>query len=642
MAILMYHIFKGQKDILKFQVGNGEEFIETGFLKENEVEGSPSFQLREEDGGTRIIVPILESDHILGLGEKAFPVERKRTTGKMWNYDSYNYSLGYDPLYVSIPFFMKTGINETIGYFINYTGEINFDFGVTDYTNIIIDVKSENFSFYVLNGETPEVVLQKYTDLTGKPFHIPEWALEHQISKYSYYPEERVEEVVENYQKAFGPHAVGSVYLDIDYMDEYNIFTEDKNKFPGMKEMIERLHGKNVRVIPIIDPGLKADQKSEIFRKGLGSYIETSRGEIYTGDVWPGKCVFPDFFKKEGGDFWFDEMSKFLSKGYDGVWLDMNEPSVHNVESRTVETDAVHEVNGKMVKHSEVHNAYALKEAEYTYKAMKPGKSYILSRSGFAGIQKYAAIWSGDGLSTFENMGLQIPILTSLSISGVPYVGCDLGGFSGYSSPELILRFYQMALFFPVYRNHKVKMGNDQELYVFDSYYRKRFSDLLNIRHNFVPYLYWKCVESEKFGTPVIRPLAFNFPKEDGIFTIDDEYMVGDELLLAPIVVQSQENRELYLPDGMWYDYESSDIYMGHRRIRSTGDLPLYQKKNSVIIVGQKIYYFGNVEREVYFGNKWHRFKSVNGTVEIDGKEDSEKIAINIEMKKPLLKDLIS
>ena len=178
MAILMYHIFKGQKDILKFQVGNGEEFIETGFLKENEVEGSPSFQLREEDGGTRIIVPILESDHILGLGEKAFPVERKRTTGKMWNYDSYNYYLGYDPLYVSIPFFMKTGINETIGFFINYTGEINFDFGVTDYTNIIIDVKSENFSFYVLNGETPEVVLQKYTDLTGKPFHIPEWALQ--------------------------------------------------------------------------------------------------------------------------------------------------------------------------------------------------------------------------------------------------------------------------------------------------------------------------------------------------------------------------------------------------------------------------------------------------------------------------------
>jgi alpha-glucosidase len=633
---------KENEGIEQIQVGNPVEYVDVNFHEGKIITNShltkQNITFEYIDGGTIISMDLDERHHIMGLGEKAFPVEKKRTRVVHWNFDSYNYETGRDPLYVNIPFFMIISDLNTTGFYFNYTGRIEMDFGVQDYTHVKIKVHSYDFTFYMFENDSPESVLKKYFSLTGMPRHLPPWALKHQISKYSYYPEDRVEQVVNNYIRVFGENSVGSVYLDIDYMDHYKIFTCDNKKFPNMKQMIERLHSKNVKVIPIIDPGIKLDQHNESFLNGLGTYMETENGEVYTGEVWPGKCVFPDFFNSQSIEFWKKEIRKFMETGYDGLWLDMNEPVIMDNQARTFPESLVHNIDGNLVKHRELHNAYGFMEVKATYEAMKQDSSFILSRSGFAGIQKYAAVWSGDGLSTFDNMGLQIPLLCSMSVSGIPYVGCDLGGFSGYSTPELILRFYQMALFFPIYRNHKVKEGNDQELYQFNSYYIGRFSEILKLRNAFLSFLQWKAMEAEVEGKPIISPLGFNFYKEEGIFTVDDQYMVGKEILMAPIIWKSQNVRNLYLPPGRWYELESGKIFKGDILITSSGDLPIFQRENSVIIVNNKLYVFGKIEQKIYYKDEWYEIKYDGKILLLNNSEIPKDDYVDIEKQSISLK----
>ena len=571
--------------------------------------------IKEDGQGTTISIPLGLLDHIIGLGEKALPVERRRTRVEFWNFDSYAYNLKSEPLYVSVPFFMVVNKGKAKGYFVNYGGRIKMDFGQSVYDQIIISVPSRDFDFHIFSENTPENVLSEFMKLTGKPFRLPSWVLEHQICRYSYYPDGRVLEIIEKYREIFGKHSVGSVYLDIDYMDEYKPFTVNRERFPDMKAFTDKCHSMGIRVIPIIDPGLKVDQKTGIFKRGLGNYVETSKGELFTADVWPGKCAFPDFLNSSAQEFWTNEVREFMEKGVDGIWLDMNEPSVRS-ESRTIDEDATHSLGETRIRHGDVHNYYAMFEARATRSALDDDK-FILSRSGFAGIQKYAAIWSGDGNGNFESMALQIPLLTSLSISGIPYVGCDLGGFLDYTDPELLLRFYQMALFFPVYRNHKSKTENDQELFLYHKYYIRRFREILALRHSIVPHLLWKARDAEENFSPIIRPMAFNYPENEGMFQINDQYMVGKEIMVAPIVHRNQNTRQVFLPGGRWYNLQTGTVNFGDDVIDSGGDIPVYLKENEVLITENALVFFGKFKGRIFLKGEW-----IN--IEYDGKEIKE------------------
>lgn len=593
--------------------------------------------VEEFEDSVRIQMPLGIEDHILGLGEKAFPVERKRTRVELWNYDSYAYNLKSDPLYVSIPFFLKINGGKASGFFLNYGGRTVMDFGQEIYDKIVIKVPSKDFEFYIFPEGSPADVSGNFMKLTGKPFSLPEWSLEHQICRYSYYPERRVLDIIDMYQKTFGSESVGSVYLDIDYMKDYRPFTIDNEKFPDAKKFIEECHKRGVRVIPILDPGLKMDQRDSIFIKGLGNYVETSKGEIFTGNVWPGKCAFPDFLNAKAREFWKNEVREFLMNGFDGIWLDMNEPSM-NSQSRTIDEDAIHHRDGKKISHSDVHNYYAYFESMATRDALDSDK-FILSRSGYAGSQKFAAIWSGDGNGTYEGLALQIPLLTSLSISGIPYVGCDLGGFLDYSDPEGLLRFYQMAIFFPVYRNHKSKTENDQEPYIYNSYYVEKFKEILKLRHSIVPHLLWKAKMAEENFEVILRPLAFNFPKEEGLYHIDDQYMVGNEIMVAPVVQRGMDTRKVFLPPGRWYNLQTGEINMGNKMVNSGGDMPIYLRENHLFLTRKGIVLFGDIKEKIIYQGKW---------IEIEKTKDEIKISENIkeriwdcEKERILISDII-
>lgn len=544
-------------------------------------------------------------EHILGLGEKAFEIERRRVSVRMWNNDSYSYSWYTDPLYVSVPFFISINRGAAKGFFFNSCSNIAFDIGVAAYDKIVVNIPESSLRFYVIEGPSIEQVLENYSKLTGKPFMMPEWALGHQISRYSYYPQESVVEIVKQYKRQGFP--VSCIYLDIDYAQDLKVFSWDRERFPSPKSMIKELHSMGTRVAANIGPGIKIDQDYGIFREGLGSYCKTSNNEAYVAPLWAGNCVFPDFLNEKARKFWAEQVKKFVSSsGLDGVWLDMNEPSVFT-KSKTFDEGVIHQRdNRKNIEHKFAHNAYSYFQNEATFKTLGEisEQPFILTRAGYAGIQKYAAVWSGDNVASWENMRLQIPLLLSLSISGIPFVGCDIGGFVGRSDPEFLTRFYEMAAFFPIFRNHKGKEGNDQEVFRLPSEYKERVKKTIDLRYSFLPYLLSLVYEAHKFGHPIIRPLAYEFQKDDNTYAINDEYMIGKSLLYAPIVEKGQRSRDLYLPEGKWlrWQQEDGEVIDGERWVTTREEMPLYLRSGSVVPTEQKIVVWGSSSFVLYDG----------------------------------------
>ncbi len=545
------------------------------------VTGCGVLRFEENSQGITVRKELEPFEHVIGFGEKAFDIERKRLSLRMWNNDPGGYKRGDDPIYVSIPFYISVREKAT-GYFINSVASLTFDIGVSEYDQLVARTSEHGLEMYVFEGETVEGVVEQYVKLTGMPFMPPAWSLGHQVSRFSYYPESTVTRVAEEYRKIVPTSAI---YLDIDYMDGFKLFTWNKRMFGDPAGMIDKLHEGGVRAVAIMDPGLKAEQGYSHFEGGVGGYVETANRELYLGKVWPGLCAFPDFFTEKAVSHWKGMVRSFISEnGLDGLWLDMNEPSVFN-EVRTIDPNAQHRLDGRSVKHALVHNAYAYMEAKATFEAMSEvlEEPFILSRSGYAGIQKYAAIWTGDNVSSWDDLRLQIPMVTSMGISGIPFAGCDLGGFAGRTDPELVARYYQMAAFFPIYRNHKSKDGSDQELFLIPERFRKMAADAVFMRYDFMPYLYSLAHEAHRTGHPIVRPLCYEFQSDRTVYSVNDEYMVGPHLLYAPLLDRGATGRDVYLPEGYWFSMDDGRVHRGPAWIRKEGAMNLFVRKGTAI-----------------------------------------------------------
>ncbi len=537
------------------------------------------FEINETKDGLEISRDLDIDEHIIGLGEKAYEIERRRTKLTMWNTDSYAYTKYTDPLYVSIPFFISVSKNSKMGVFVNYPGKVIFDVGIETYDKIKILVPSKSAEIFIIKGKTIKEIIKNFTNLTGKPFKIPDWALGHSISRYSYFPQDKVIEVLKEYKKNT---IVDTIYLDIDYMNKNKIFEWSKENFPNPKKMIDEIHKMKTKVITIVDPAIVLDQNDKIFLEGLGKYCENDKNQIYAANMWAGQCVFPDFLNKETRKWWANRIKKWISDyGIDGIWLDMNEPAVFT-PNKTFNESVLHKIDDKTrIKHDEVHNSYAYFEAMGTYNAMKNG--FILSRAGYAGIQKYAAIWSGDSVSSWEDMKIQIPLLLSLSISGISYVGCDIGGFVGRSDSELLARYYQMAAFFPIFRNHKDKNGNDQEIYNVEDKQKERIVQAIKTRYLFMDYIKMLAKDAHEKGNPIIRPLCYEFEDDENTYKIDDEYLLGEYILYAPILDKGKNNRTVYLPKDKWLEFNTNKEFIGPCYIKSTEEMPIFIRKGTKI-----------------------------------------------------------
>ncbi|SMD31460.1 alpha-glucosidase MalA [Picrophilus oshimae] len=560
-------------------------------IKYNDANVKPEFNFYELDGYSYFEKNFDIKERIIGFGEKAKHIIKNRERLIFYNYDQAGYTRDSDPLYVSVPFFISVSNNIT-GYFINNPSRIEIDIGLKNYNKIEAKIDDSGFELFVIHGNSIEDVIKTFTEITGRTFVPPRWALGHQISRYSYYPDRTVINVVKEYRKYID---VSAVYLDIDYMDDYKIFTFDKERFPDIKKFKEELNAMGTRLITIIDPGFKIDQLYKYFINGIGKYVINSNNEIYISRLWPGNCAFLNFLDADSYNYWKSCVKEF-AENVDGIWLDMNEPALFNDE-RTISGSALHYTNNGFIKHSKIHNAYSLLEAKATYEALKEIKDefFILSRSGYPGIQRYAAIWTGDNKASDDDLKLQISMIVSMNLSGIMICGCDLGGFFGYSSPELISRYYKAAMLFPFFRNHKVKEGNDQEIYLLPEKYRNEIIETVNERYKFIDYIYSIIKLSSLTGVPVIRPIFYNDPYDETAYYIEDEYMLGD-VLYAPDI----SDTEVYLPSGRWINITTFEEFNGKSYIKRDKN-SIFIKLNSAVIYDGSIIIYGNGDFKLYY-----------------------------------------
>lgn len=525
-------------------------------------------------------------DRFYGLGEKALPLDRRRYRVTMWNTDAFGYRAGSDPLYMSIPFVIVLRKGMAYGVFFDNTYRSTLDLGATSEEWWSFEAEGGHLDFYIVHGPSMKEVVERYTQLTGRMPLPPLWALGHQQSRYSYYPQARVIEVAERYRGEGIPCDV--IYLDIHYMDGYRLFTWDRKRFPSPAEMVERLHKMGFKLVTIVDVGIKLDPGYEAFREGVlrDFFVKMPNGDLYVGRVWPGLCAFPDFTRAEVREWWGNLFKALIEKGVDGIWLDMNEPSIFDVPTKTMDVEALHAEG----PHAKVHNVYALLEAQATYEGLlklKPGRRpFIVTRAGFAGIQRYAAKWTGDNVADWEHLWLQIPMLLSLGLSGVPFVGADVGGFFGRPTPELLARWYQVAAFTPFCRNHQCMGSYDHEPWFHSPSVREAIKRVLELRYRLLPYLYSLFYEHYTKGYPVMRPLVFEYQGDEETYQMDDEFLVGPFLLVAPVLKEGARSREVYLPAGEWFDFWTGCVYKGPARLVVEAPLdrvPLFVRAGAVI-----------------------------------------------------------
>lgn len=634
-----------------------------------------SLELCSTGGRVVISTDLRPWDHVLGLGEKALPLDRRRRRVAMWNYDNFAYQRGMDPLYISIPFAMIVSRGMALGILVNSPGYSVFDMGATDYGRALIEVWESSAEVFAILGR-PSEVLEVYTSITGRPFVPPRWALGHQISRYSYYPQDLVLEVVDRVLE----HApLSAVYLDIDYMDGYRIFTWDPQRFPDPRRLSEELHRRGVRLVTIVDPYVKAEPGYSVFRESLDLLVRRGSGELYISRGWPGYSGIPDFFRREAREWWASRIEGWAREyGVDGIWLDMNEPSVFNtlppvgggggglfealrdrisllsagVEraaaasnhplppkgpedmlDRSVEADAVHVLDdGRVVSHWAVRNAYPLFQAMATYEGLRRVRErpFILSRAGYPGIQSYAAVWTGDNVASWDHLRLSIQMILGLSASGIAWAGVDIGGFVGHTEPELLARWYQACALMPLFRVHKMKGGSDSEIFSLPPRYREAALKAIRLRHSLIPYLWHLAWEAHSTGAPVVRPLALEYPEDEEAYSVDDQYLVGSSLLYAPILERGARGRHVYIPQGVWRSFWGGPEIEGPSWIYSEDETPLYVRKGSAIPTAEGLFIYGEGAWRIYQGEGGEAVEiSRRGdAVELRGWEAPERILI--------------
>jgi alpha-glucosidase len=543
-------------------------------------------------------------EHFYGLGEKASRLDKRRSSFTNWNSDTPGYMEGRDPIYQTIPFYIGLQYGIAYGIFFDNSYRSYFDFGKSSQQRAWYGAEGGEMNYYFFHGPSIKKILGRYADLTGHMPLPPLWALGNQQSRWSYYPDTMVEEVVNEYRKRDLPLDV--VHLDIDYMQGYRVFTFDKDRFPDPKALTDKLAGQGVKVVTIVDPGVKhptdKNERYHAFDQGLEkNYFQRRRnGDLFVPRVWPGESVFVDYTVPEARRWWGDLHRVYTDNGIAGIWNDMNEPSDFVDQTGKNQLDVVSYDEGEKSTHAKNRNTFALLMSRATYEGLErlrpDRRPYVITRAAYAGIQRYATMWTGDTNSTWEALGLNIPMFTSLGLSGEPFVGSDVGGFIGRGNGELLVRSYQVSFLAPFCRNHKVIDGYDQEPWRFGKYYEDIIRKYLKLRYALMPYLYTTLEEAHRTGVPPFRPLLLNYQDDPSTYNLDDQFMVGNDLLVAPIMKPDVTRRLIYLPAGSWYDYWTNKKYAGGTMISVDAPLdvvPMFVRAGAMMPVWPSLNYIG-------------------------------------------------
>jgi alpha-glucosidase len=547
-----------------------------------------------------------EVETYYGFGEKAFPeMSRNDKFIVNWNTDTFSYPIGTDPIYQSIPFFYALYDGRAYGLFFNNTFRTWFDMGKQSPERYSFGTGGGELDYFVFTGgkeRSPKNILADYAELTGKTPLPPIWALGYQQSRWSYFPESRVREIALGFRKRKIPADV--IYLDIDYMDAYRVFTWDKQRFPDPPKLISDLKSQGFQTVLIVDPGIKLDENYSVYRDGRlnNIFVKNPDGTELHRDVWPQSSAFPDFTDPKARTWWGEQFKPQITEGIAGFWNDMNEPGVFMNDrtekpetthhpAKTFAYDTPHAGDGLRDTHRRYHNVYGMQMARATFdgvKKLRPDKRpFVLTRAGFAGVQRYSAVWTGDNYASWDHLAMSIPMLANMSVSGVPFVGADAGGFNDRPTPELYTRWLQAASLTPFFRSHSVGWAGNKEPWEFGDEFNDINRSTIELRYKFLPYIYSLFYQHERSGQPIMRPLWYEFPTDKRGYLVSDEYLLGSDVLVAPVVKEGMREREVYFPAGAdWLDWWTGEKFEGGkpRVVKAPLDLlPLFVRVGSVI-----------------------------------------------------------
>ena len=542
---------------------------------------------------------VMENDmYFYGLGERTGSLNKKGYHYRNWNTDDPTpHGETYAQLYKSIPFLITLKNQEAFGIFFDNHFESHFDMGKENSNYYYFGAVDGNLDYYFMYGPTIKEVVNKYTNLTGKTPLPQLWTLGYQQCRWSYAPQERAMEIAKCFREKDIP--CDTIYLDIDYMDGFRVFTWDNKKFENPKEFLQQLKEMGFKVVTIIDPGVKVDKGYRIYDEGLkeGYFATDKDGIVYKNSVWPGDSVFPDFMNSNTREWWAGNQKIMMDLGVSGIWNDMNEPASFN---GPLPDDVVFNNDGTLVTHKEIHNVYGHMMDKATYEGIKRAtnkRPFIVTRACYAGTQKYATVWTGDNQSTWEHLRMSLPMLMNLGLSGMAFCGTDVGGFGHDCTPELLSRWVQVGAFTPLFRNHSTIGSREQEPWAFDKTTEDINRKYIKLRYKLIPYLYDMMYKCEETGEPIIRPLLFNYQNDRKTYEINDEFNFGDSILVAPVVEQGARHKLVYLPEGdNWIDYWTGEEYKGGQYIIKEAPLdicPIFVKSLSIIPVGKEQNYVG-------------------------------------------------
>jgi alpha-glucosidase len=526
----------------------------------------------------------------LGFGEKVGGLNKRGMHFTFWNTDVVPHHPDTDPLYQSIPFFIGLRDGVAWGFFLDESWRSEADVARDDPNLIRWSSSGPELDAYLIAGPSIATVIERYTTLTGRVPLAPLWALGAQQSRWGYENEREIRAVLEGYKKHDLP--LDAIYTDIDYMDGYKVWRWDGSRYPNPAKLIQDAALEGVKVIPIIDPGIKLEPGYSVYDEAAANdyLVRLDRGDVLVGEVWPRPAVFPDFTRASVRHWWGEQHKAFTDIGIAGFWNDMNEPSCFSlqktgggftadgniseglgrIEGKTLPYDARH----GQKRHLEVHNVYGLTMCQATREALErlrpEARPFVLTRAGFAGIQRYSAVWTGDNSSYWAHLESSIAMLVGLGLSGVAFTGADIPGFVGEPSAELMSRWYQLGVFYPLMRNHSAKGTPYQEPWRFGNETLRLVREALERRYRLLPTLYTLMLEASRTGLPVLRPLVMHDPEDLECLNANDQFLFGDALLVAPVVRPGDSKQLAYLPSGHWLEFnnfQAGEVLEGSRYV---------------------------------------------------------------------------
>lgn len=625
--------YQSVKGIKKISFG---EMIRTDTIPQELFKASESFLVpgvfEESKSHLTWQLNLNEDDVVYGLGQNVRGMNKRGFVYESFCSDDPNHTPDKKSLYGAHNFFVVLG-EKTWGIYIDFAGKVTFDVGFEHQDILKIDIEGMDFDAYIFNGTYKQVVNQ-FRSLIGLSYVPPKWGFGYQQSRWSYVDENEVRSIAEKFDEHDLP--CDAIYLDIDYMERFKDFTISDERFPEFQSFVSEMKLKDIKLIPIIDAGIKIESGYDVYEEGIQNnyFCNDVNGNPFVAAVWPGKVHFPDFLNSQTRKWFGQKYHQLLELGIEGFWNDMNEPAIFysdqglkeaisfvsnqagkNLDINTFfelkdkilnisnsEADyrsMYHNYDGMIINHYDAHNLFGYfmtRAAAEGFESYAPEKRhFMITRASHIGMAKHSGIWTGDNHSWWEHLKLNIQMMPALGMAGFLYSGADTGGFGGEASGELLMRWLQFSIFTPLLRNHSAMGTRKQEPWMFESETLGRIRDVIRLRYALVPYLYSEFMKANFNNDLLFAPLSYEYddPRSK---QVEDQLLLGDSLMLAPLYEQNSRGRFVYLPEKMvlWKATAFEHLKEEQFNLMEEGyhfvdvalnEIPLYLKPGKLIVM---------------------------------------------------------